>query len=41
MGLIAPPMGVNVFVISGIAKDVPVYKIFRDVMPFFVALSLD
>jgi len=29
MSLITPPVGVNVFVISGIAKDVPMYTIFR------------
>jgi C4-dicarboxylate transporter, DctM subunit len=38
MGLITPPVGVNVFVISGIAKDVPLYTIFRGVIPFFIAM---
>jgi C4-dicarboxylate transporter, DctM subunit len=40
MGLITPPVGVNVFVISGIAKDVPMYTIFRGVMPFFFAMVI-
>jgi len=35
-GLITPPVGMNVFVIKGVAKDVPMYTIFRGVMPFLV-----
>jgi tripartite ATP-independent transporter DctM subunit len=37
LGLITPPIGMNVFVIKGIAKDVPLETIFRGVMPFVVA----
>jgi C4-dicarboxylate transporter, DctM subunit len=37
LGLITPPIGMNVFVIKGIAKDVPLESIFRGVMPFVVA----
>jgi tripartite ATP-independent transporter DctM subunit len=37
LGLITPPIGMNVFVIKGIAKDVPLESIFRGVMPFIVA----
>ncbi|HOW57441.1 MAG TPA: TRAP transporter large permease [Smithellaceae bacterium] len=40
MGLITPPVGVNVFVVSGIAKDVPTYTIFRGIAPFFLAMAL-
>ena len=40
MGLITPPVGVNVFVISGIAKEVPMYTIFRGIAPFFVAMII-
>jgi C4-dicarboxylate transporter, DctM subunit len=29
IGLVTPPVGMNVFVISGIAKDVPMYSTFR------------
>ncbi|GAI75891.1 unnamed protein product, partial [marine sediment metagenome] len=29
MGLITPPVGLNVFIIRGVAKDVPMYTIFR------------
>jgi TRAP-type C4-dicarboxylate transport system permease large subunit len=35
MSLITPPVGINVFIISGIAKDVPMYTIFRGVIPFW------
>lgn len=38
MGVITPPVGVNVFVIKGIAPDIPLYKIFRGILPFLVAL---
>ena len=38
MSLITPPVGMNVFIISGIAKDVPMYTIFRGIVPFFFAM---
>jgi len=38
MGVITPPVGVNVFVIKGIAPDIPLYRIFRGIIPFLVAL---
>jgi C4-dicarboxylate transporter DctM subunit len=38
MSLITPPVGVNVFVLSGVAKDIPMYSIFRGVLPFWVAM---
>jgi TRAP-type C4-dicarboxylate transport system permease large subunit len=37
LGLITPPVGMNVFVISALAKDVPMRDTFRGVMPFFTA----
>jgi tripartite ATP-independent transporter DctM subunit len=37
LGLITPPIGMNVFVIKGIAKDVPLEDIFRGAMPFVIA----
>jgi len=37
LGLITPPIGMNVFVIKGIARDVPLATIFRGAMPFVVA----
>lgn len=38
MSLITPPVGVNVFVLSGVARDVPMYTIFRGIVPFWVAM---
>jgi tripartite ATP-independent transporter DctM subunit len=40
LGLITPPVGMNVFVISGIAKEVPLYEIFRGILPFFLGMLL-
>jgi TRAP-type C4-dicarboxylate transport system permease large subunit len=37
LGLITPPVGMNVFVISAMAKDVPMKEIFIGVMPFFAS----
>ena len=34
MGMITPPVGMNVFVIKGMAADVPTYTIFRGILPF-------
>ena len=34
VGLITPPVGMNVYIIGGIAKDIPMATIFRGVMPF-------
>jgi tripartite ATP-independent transporter DctM subunit len=36
MGQITPPVGLNVFVISGVAK-VPMYTVFRGIWPFIAA----
>jgi tripartite ATP-independent transporter DctM subunit len=37
IGLTAPPIGLNVFVVSAIARDVPITQTYRGVMPFIVA----
>jgi len=37
LGLITPPVGMNVFVISAMAKDTPMAETFKGVMPFFAA----
>ena len=39
MGLITPPVGMNVFVIAGMARDVPMYAIFKGVWPFVIAMA--
>jgi tripartite ATP-independent transporter DctM subunit len=37
IGLITPPVGLNVFVINSLAKDVPMIDTFRGVVPFLMA----
>lgn len=37
IGFIHPPIGMNLFVIHGIAPDVPIGRIFRGVLPFLAA----
>lgn len=37
IGFVHPPIGMNLFVIHGIAKDVPIGRIFRGVLPFLAA----
>lgn len=39
MGVITPPVGMNVFVIKGVAKDVSLETIYKGVWPFLIALS--
>jgi TRAP-type C4-dicarboxylate transport system permease large subunit len=40
MGLISPPVGINVFVVKGLVPDVPMGKIFKGILPFWVAMGL-
>lgn len=40
MGLITPPVGVNVFVVKSIARDVPLGQMFRGVLPFWAAMMV-
>jgi len=40
LGQITPPIGMAVFAMSAIAKDVPMYAIFKGVMPFYLAYLL-
>jgi TRAP-type C4-dicarboxylate transport system permease large subunit len=35
LGLITPPVGLNVFIISSLSKDTPMSETFRGVIPFF------
>jgi len=37
-GLITPPMGLNVYTLAGVAKDVPVEEIFRGALPFLMTI---
>lgn len=38
MGLIAPPVGLNVFVVRSVVPDVPLMTIYRGVAPFLLAM---
>jgi tripartite ATP-independent transporter DctM subunit len=40
LAMITPPIGINVFVISGMAKDVSMYSVFRGVLPFVFAMII-
>jgi C4-dicarboxylate transporter, DctM subunit len=40
MGVITPPVGVNVYVVYGVAKDVPLEAIFKGVLPMLLALVI-
>ncbi len=39
-GLLAPPVGLNVYVVNAMAKDVPIAESYRGVMPFLVSDTL-
>ncbi len=36
-GLLAPPVGLNVYVVNGMAKDVPISESYKGVMPFLIS----
>ena len=38
MGVITPPVGINVYVVNGVAPDIPLDVIFRGVLPMVLAL---
>ncbi len=40
MGLLTPPMGLSVFVISGVVKEIPIQTIFRGVVPMLVTIII-
>jgi len=40
IGVITPPVGVNVYVVSGVARDIPLHVIFKGVLPLLAALIL-
>ena len=37
IGVITPPVGMNVYIIYGVAEDVPLYTIIRGIVPFLIA----
>lgn len=38
MGLIAPPVGLNVYIVRSVVPDVPLLTIYRGVLPFLLAM---
>ena len=36
-GLIAPPVGLNVYIVNGLAKNIPIGETYRGVMPFLIS----
>mgnify|MGYP006167792921 FL=1 len=40
MGLISPPVGLNVFVVKSVAQDVSMGTIFRGIWPFWIAMGV-
>ena len=40
MGCITPPVGINVYVVSGVAEDIPLGTIFKGVWFFLVAIAV-
>ena len=40
IGVITPPVGVNVYVVSGVARNVPLEVIFKGVVPLLMALII-
>lgn len=40
MGVITPPVGMNVYVIKGVVPDVPLETIFRGIWPFLAAIII-
>ena len=37
VGLITPPVGMNLFIIQSMAKDIPIHKTYVGVLPFFLS----
>jgi tripartite ATP-independent transporter DctM subunit len=38
IGMVTPPVGINVYVTAGVAKGVPIMTIFRGVTPFWISM---
>ena len=38
IGVVTPPVGLNIYVVFGIAEDIPLETIFRGVLPMLMAL---
>lgn len=40
LGSISPPFGIVIFALSGMNKDVPIFRIFKGAMPFFATMVI-
>jgi tripartite ATP-independent transporter DctM subunit len=40
MGMISPPVGMTMFVVKGIAPDIPIELIFKGVLPFLISVLI-
>lgn len=40
LGAIAPPVGLNCFIISGVAKDIPLSTIYKGALPFVITIFI-
>jgi C4-dicarboxylate transporter, DctM subunit len=40
MGMISPPVGMTMFIVKGIAPDIPIETIFKGVLPFVIAVAV-
>ena len=40
MGLISPPVGMNVYMVKSIAEEVPLSTIFKGIIPFWIAMFI-
>ena len=40
MGMITPPVGINVFIVKSLVPDVPMSHIFRGIWPFWFAMVI-
>jgi C4-dicarboxylate transporter DctM subunit len=36
IGMITPPVGISVFIVAGMAKDIPMYTVFQGIIPFLI-----
>jgi len=40
IGLLTPPLGLNIFIIKGVAQHIPISAIFRGVTPMVIAMLI-
>lgn len=40
LGVITPPVGINCYIVAGIAEDTPIYTIFKGALPFIFSILL-